>query len=182
MTEEQTTLNVDGQNAQTTSPDGDVDYEILYQKEKKYSQSLRSRAQEAETKNGDLSLKAEDDRQAKLIAEGKKDDLIAELSERNKAAEADLSGYRKEEALKKESLLESIDEKDRVYYENMTLTQLEHFVSQSQSPDVSNPAVAVQGRTNADFSIDSFMKENDKFKRENYGDILKSYTQKASNK
>ena len=73
------TTQVEEQDAQTMSPDGDVDYEALYQKEKKYSQSLRSRAQEAESKNEKLSVRAEEDRQAKLIAEGKKDDLIAEL-------------------------------------------------------------------------------------------------------
>ena len=68
------TTQVEEQDAQPMSPDGDIDYEALYQKEKKYSQSLRSRAQDAESKNDKLSVRAEEDRQAKLIAEGKKDD------------------------------------------------------------------------------------------------------------
>ena len=50
------TTQVEEQDAQPMSPDGDVDYEALYQKEKKYSQSLRSRAQDAESKNDKLSL------------------------------------------------------------------------------------------------------------------------------
>ena len=64
----------------------------------------------------------------------------------------------------------------------MNIKQLEHFVNQLQSPDVSNPAEAVQGRTNANYNIDSFMGENDKYKRENFGDIVKNYERKATNK
>ena len=52
---EETTQSVNEQDAQTTTPAGDVDYEALYHKEKKYSQSLRSRAQEAEGKNEKLN-------------------------------------------------------------------------------------------------------------------------------
>ena len=64
----------------------------------------------------------------------------------------------------------------------MNLKQLEHFVNQSQSPDVSNPAEAVQGRTNVNYNLDSFMSETDKYRRENFGDIVKNYEQKATNK
>ena len=110
------TTQVEEQDAQPMSPDGDVDYEALYQKEKKYSQSLRSRAQDAESKNDKLSVRAEEDRQAKLIAEGKKDDLIAELREQNKAMESKLGVFEKQVATQRESLLEAIPEEERVHY------------------------------------------------------------------
>lgn len=176
------TTQVEEQDAQTMSPDGDVDYEALYQKEKKYSQSLRSRAQEAESKNEKLSVKAEQDRQAKLIAEGKKDDLIAELREQNKAMESRLSVFEKQVAAQRESLLEAIPEDERVHYENMNLEQLRHFVRQKQAPDVSNPAEAVQGRTNQNVNLDTFMTNDDKFKRQNFGELLKAYDRKSTRK
>ena len=182
MAEETTNTTVDEQDVQATPPEGDVDYEALYHKEKKYSQSMRSRAQNAEGQSEKLSLQAEEERQGKLIAEGKKDDLISELKEKTKAMESELSVFKKQDADKRESLLESIPEDDRVHYENMNLKQLEHFVNQSQSPDVSNPAEAVQGRTNVNYNLDSFMSETDKYRRENFGDIVKNYEQKATNK
>ena len=61
----------------------------------------------------------------------------------------------------------------------MNLQQLEHFVKQTQSPDVSNPSQAVQGRTKINYDLDSFMKEPDNVKRENYQNILKAYENKA---
>ena len=179
---EETAINVDGQDAQTTPPDGDVDYEALYQKEKKYSQSLRSRAQDAEGQNEKLSLKAEESRQAKLIAEGKKDDLIAELKEKSKAMEERLSVFDKQDAEKREAIMEKIPEEDRVHFENMTLQQLEHFSKQGQSPEVSNPGEAVQGRTRPVNDFDSFMKQDDKFRRENFNEMVRSYDRSATNK
>ena len=181
MTEE-TTTQVDGQDVQTTTPEGDVDYEALYQKEKKYSQSLRSRAQDAESKNDKLSLESEEARQAKLIAEGKQDDLIAELKEKTKTMEDRLVTFEKQETAQRDSLLEAIPEEERVHYQNMNLEQLQHFVKQAQPSDVSNPAEAVQGRTNSNVSLDSFMQNDDKFRRENFGDIVKAYDRKATTK
>ena len=176
------TTQVDEQDAQTTAPEGDVDYEALYHKEKKYSQSLRSRAQDAESKNDKLSLQSEESRQAKLIAEGKKDDLIAELKERQKTMEGKLSAYEKQEMAQRESLLESIPEDERVHYENMNLEQLRHFVRRQQAPDVSNPAEAVQGRTNTNVNLDSFMTNDEKFRRDNFGDLIKAYDRKSTRK
>ena len=176
------TTQVDEQDVQTATPEGDVDYEALYHKEKKYSQSLRSRAQDAESKNEKLSLKSEEDRQAKLIAEGKKDDLIVELREKTKNMESELSVFRQQMETKKDSLLQSIPEDDRVHYENMNLEQLEHFVNKMQANNVSNPAEAVQGRVNSNVNLESFMKEDEKFRRSNFGDILKAYDRKSTRK
>ena len=176
------TTKVDEQEVQATAPEGDVDYEALYHKEKKYSQSLRSRAQDAESKSDSLSHKAEEDRQAKLIAEGKKDDLIAELKERSKEMESRLTVFENQEAAKKETLLEAIPEDERVHYQSMNLEQLEHFVRQSQPSDVSNPAEAVQGRTNSNVNLDNFMENDEKFRRDNLGDIVKAYDRKSTRK
>ena len=90
--------------------------------------------------------------------------------------------FEKQDAAKRETLLEAIPEDERVHYENMNLEQLEHFVRQAQPSDVSNPAEAVQGRTNTNVNLDSFMANDEKFKRENYGDIVKAYDRKATQK
>ena len=176
------TTQVEEQNAQPTSPEGDVDYEALYHKEKKYSQSLRSRAQDAESKNDKLSIKAEEDRQAKLIAEGKKDDLIAELRESNKSMEGRLSAFEKQVEAQRESLLELIPEDERVHYQNMNLEQLQHFTKKAQAPEVSNPTEAIQGRTNTNYDLDTFMQNDDKYKRSNFSDLIKAYDRKSVKK
>jgi len=64
----------------------------------------------------------------------------------------------------------------------MTLQQLEHFSKQGQSPEVSNPGEAVQGRTRPVNDLDSFMKQDDKFRRENFNEMVKSYDRSATNK
>ncbi len=186
MAEETTNTTVDEQDVQATTPDGDVDYKALYHKEKKYSQSMRSRAQDAEGGMDKLSLEKEEDRQAKMIAEGKQSEVIQEQAALIKEQAKSIAKFDKQDADKKseylEKIYETIPEDDRGVYEIMNLKQLEHFVNQSKSPDVSNPAEAVQGRTNVNYSLDSFMSETDQYKRENFGDIVKNYEQKATNK
>ena len=186
MAEETTNTTVDEQDVQTTIPEGDVDYKALYHKEKKYSQSMRSRAQDAEGGMDKLSLEKEEDRQTKMIAEGKQSEVIQEQAATIKEQSKIIAKFDKQDTDKKsillEKIFETIPEDDRVHYENMNLNQLEHFVNQSQSPDVSNPAEAVQGRSNVNYSLDSFMGETDQYKRDNFGDILKNYDRKATNK
>jgi hypothetical protein len=96
--------------------------------------------------------------------------------------ESRLAVFEKQEAAKKESLLEAIPEDERVHYESMNLEQLEHFVRQSQPSDVSNPAEAVQGRTNSNVNLDNFMENDEKFRRDNFGDIVKAYDRKSTRK
>ena len=177
------TQNTVEQSAQTTEADSNVDYKTLYHQEVKNSKSQRSKKQELESKMDKLELKSEEDRQAKMIAEGKKDELLQEQTARIKEMEKQLGTFKQVEETQKAKLLEEIPEEDRVHYENMNLQQLEHFVKQTQSPDVSNPSQAVQGRTKINYDLDSFMKEPDNVKRENYQNILKAYENKAgSNK
>ena len=186
MAEETTNTTVDEQDVQAMTPEGDVDYKALYHKEKKYSQSMRSRAQDAEGGMDKLSLEKEEDRQTKMIAEGKQSEVIQEQAALIKEQAKSIAKFDKQDADEKSNLLEkiyeTIPEDDRGVYEIMNLKQLKHFVKQSQSPDVSNPAEAVQGRSNVNYSLDSFMGETDQYKRENFGDILKNYDRKATNK
>ena len=177
MSEE--TQNTVEQSAQTTEADSNVDYKALYHQEVKNSKSQRSKKQELESKMDKLELKSEEDRQAKMIAEGKKDELLQEQSARIKEMEKELGTFKQVEETQKAKLLEEIPEEDRVHYESMNLQQLEHFVKQTQSPDVSNPSQAVQGRSNVNFDMDSFMKQPESARRENFKEIIKTYENKA---
>ena len=87
-----------------------------------------------------------------------------------------------QDAEKREAIMEKASDEDKAHFENMTLKQIEYFTKQGQSPEVSNPAEAVQGRTRSSYDMDSFLGESDEFKRKNYGDIVRSYEKKASNK
>ena len=177
------TQNTVEQSAQTTEADSNVDYKTLFHQEVKNSKSQRSKKQELESKMDKLELRSEEDRQAKMIAEGKKDELLQEQTARIKEMEKELGTFKQVEETQKTKMLEEIPEEDRVQYKNMNLQQLEYFVKQTQSPDVSNPSQAVQGRTKINYDLDSFMKEPDNVKRENYQNILKAYENKAgSNK
>lgn len=179
---EETQTNVE-QSAQTTEADSNVDYKTLFHQEVKNSKSQRSKKQELESKMDKLELRSEEDRQAKMIAEGKKDELLQEQIAENKVLKEENAAFKQVEETQKTKMLEEIPEEDRVQYKNMNLQQLEYFVKQTQSPDVSNPSQAVQGRTNINYDLDSFMKEPDNVKRENYQNILKAYENKAgSNK
>ena len=186
MAEEITANAENEQDVQTTEPVGEADYEALYNKEKKYSQSMRTRAQDAEGKNDTLSLKAEEERQTKMIAQGKKDEVIQEQTLLIAEQKKRLAKFDKRDEEKKAKLLEQIMEhnsdEDKEHYEKMDLKQLEHFVEKEQTPDVSNPGQAVQGRTSTDLTVDSFMKESEDFKRDNFSDMVRKYDKNSSQK
>ena len=166
------------QLAQTTEADSNVDYKTLYHQEVKNSKSQRSKKQELESKLEQLELKSEEDRQAKMIAEGKKDELLQEQSTRLKALEKELGVFKEAEASQKAKLLEQIPEDDRVYYENMNIEQLQHFLNKDGEQTV-NPSEAVQSRTKIDTSMNDFMKKDVKFQRDNYAAVLQKYAKNS---
>ena len=89
---QETENNVE-QPAQTTEADSNVDYKALYHQEVKNSKSQRSKKQELEAKMENLELKSEDDRQAKMIAEGKKDELLQTYKDKFKGKEGGADQY-----------------------------------------------------------------------------------------
>ena len=108
--------------------------------------------------------------QTLLIAEQKK--KLAKFDKRDEEKKAKLL----------EQIMEHNSDEDKEHYEKMDLTQLEHFVEKEQTPDVSNPGQAVQGRTSTDLSVDSFLKENESFKRDNFSDMVRNYDKTSSQK
>ena len=153
------------QSAQTTEADSNVDYKTLYHQEVKNSKSQRGRKQELESKLEQLELKSEEDRQAKMIAEGKKDELLQEQTSRLKALEKELGVFKQAEDSQKAKLLEQIPEDDRMYYENMNIEQLQHFLSKGAQQAV-NPPEAVQSRTMVGIITQQFCKSTRKILEE----------------
>jgi hypothetical protein len=174
---EDTSTNVE-QTAQTTEADSNVDYKTLYHQEVKNSKSQRGKKQELESKMEQLELKSEEDRQAKMIAEGKKDELLQEQSSRLKALEKELGLFKQAEDSQKAKLLEQIPEDDRMYYENMNIEQLQHFLSKSAAQPV-NPPEAVQGRSVVDSNMNDYMKKDTKYQRDNYAAVLQKYAKNS---
>ena len=96
--------------------------------------------------------------------------------------EGRLSAFEKQVEAQRESLLELIPEDERVHYQNMNLEQLQHFTKKAQAPEVSNPTEAIQGRTNTNYDLDTFMQNDDKYKRSNFSDLIKAYDRKSVKK
>ena len=108
----------------------------------------------------------------------KKDELLQEQTARLKALEKELGTFKQAEESQKTKLLEQIPEEDRVYYENMNIEQLQHFLSKSAAAAV-NPPEAVQSRTMVESNINDFMKKDIKYQRDNYAAVLQKYAKNS---
>ena len=180
---EDNTLNVEvGQDVQATEPEGGVVDKALYYEEIQGRKKERKKRQGLEAELETVKSRADEERQLKMIAEGKKDDVIAEQSEKLKIYEARISKYDKQDAAQREVLLESIPEDERVHYDKMDLIQLQHFVGKDQTASTSNPPQAVQGRSNVNLDLDSFMDQSVGKQRSSYKDLVKQYAAKSRNK
>ena len=170
------------QDVQATKPEGDVDYKALYYEEIQGRKKERGKRQGLETELDKIKSKADEERQLKMIAEGKKDDVISEQTDKLKKYESRLAEYDKQESAQREVLLENIPEDERVHYEKMDLIQLQHFVGKDQSASTSNPPQAVQGRSNVNLDIEGFMGQSVSKQRDSYTDLVKQYAAKSRNK
>ena len=177
MSEEALNNSVE-QEAQTTEADSNVDYKSLYHQEVKNSKSQRGRKQELESKVDQLELRSEEDRQAKMIAEGKKDELLQEQNSRLKNLEKELTTFKQVEESQKAKLLDQIPEDDRTYYQNMNIEQLRHFLNKSATQSA-NPPEAIQGRATANLDIDDFMAKDAKYQRNNFAAVLQKYAKNS---
>ncbi len=180
---EDNTLNVEvEQDVQATEPEGGVVDKALYYEEIQGRKKERKKRQGLEAELEAVKSRADEERQLKMIAEGKKDDVIAEQSEKLKVYEARIAKYDKRDAEQREVLLENIPEDERVHYEKMDLIQLQHFVGKDQSASTSNPPQAVQGRSNVNLDIEGFMGQSVSKQRDSYTDLVKQYAAKSRNK
>lgn len=141
------------------------------------SKKYRKRAQDAETRLAKLEQQLQSQENAKL----KEKEEFKTLAEKLEAENTSLSSYKdKYNGLvekRKAVLIEKLPEDKREQFINKDLDVLEFMVSELSSKAPSEPQV--RGTVKAPKKdIGDWTKLSDKDKRENWSDILKSYTKK----
>ena len=141
------------------------------------SKKYRKRAQDAETRLAKLEQQLQSQENAKL----KEKEEFKTLAEKLEAENTSLSSYKdKYDSLvekRKAVLLEKLPEDKREQFTNKELDVLEFMVSELSSNTPAEPQV--RGTVKAPKKdIGDWTKLSDKDKRENWSDILKSYTKK----
>ena len=146
-----------------------TDHSALIAESKKY----RKRSQEAEARLAELEAKLSKAEEAKMIEEGKKDELIAKYQSENESLVANSEKWAKYEEAKRANLIEQHPEEDRESLANLPLDTLEYVTnkinnSKSNAPEVAgNPRKTVPTKDYADMT--------QKEKREHHEAIIKRY-------
>ena len=152
-----------------TSTTEQTDHSGLIAESKKY----RKRSQEAEARLAELEAKLTKQEEAKMIEEGKKDELIAKYQSENESLVANSEKWAKYEDTKRASLIEQHPEEDRESLANLPLDTLEYVTnkinnSKSNAPEVAgNPRKTVPTKDYADMT--------QKEKREHHEAVIKRY-------
>ena len=146
-----------------------TDHSALIAESKKY----RKRSQEAEARLAELEAKLTKQEEAKMIEEGKKDELIAKYQSENESLVANSEKWAKYEDAKRANLIEQHPEEDRESLANLPLDTLEYVTnkinnSKSNAPEVAgNPRKTVPTKDYADMT--------QKEKREHHEAVIKRY-------
>ena len=146
-----------------------TDHSGLIAESKKY----RKRSQEAESRLAELESKLAKQEEAKMIEEGKKDELIAKYQSENESLVANSEKWAKYEDTKRANLIEQHPEEDRESLANLPLDTLEYVTnkinnSKSNAPEVAgNPRKTVPTKDYADMT--------QKEKREHHEAVIKRY-------
>ena len=152
-----------------TSTTEQTDHSGLIAESKKY----RKRSQEAEARLAELEAKLAKQEEAKMIEEGKKDELIAKYQSENESLVANSEKWAKYEEAKRANLIEQHPEEDRESLASLPLDTLEYVTnkinnSKSNAPEVAgNPRKTVPTKDYADMT--------QKEKREHHEAIIKRY-------
>ena len=128
-----------------------------------------------EAKLKDYQTKQEANRVKAMEEQGKYKELNAELTTKLQSQEEKLSVYAEKEAKVREDLLSQLDDQDKEVYGSLSNDQLRKHLSKGQKPQPANtnttqPIRDVSGKKLADWT-----KLDPKEKRENWGNILKSF-------
>ena len=123
---------------QSTSDEG-VDYKALYQAEVQNSKKQRAAKQKYETQLNELSLKAKQEEEARMVEKEK----YKELWEKDKSDAEWARGYKADRHAK---LLERLPEDKRAKFENLDLTSLEAVVEEFVESKPQEVVQKVHGR------------------------------------
>ena len=137
------------------------------------SKKYRKRAQDAEARLAELEAKMDKEEELKMIAEGKKDELIEKYQNDNKTLLSKANRWDSYEESRRQSLLEQHPEDDRATLVDLPLNTLEYVTnkinnSKSNAPEVAgNPRKTVPTKDFADMT--------QKEKREHHEAVIKRY-------
>ena len=157
----------EGTTTETTNDS--TDNSALIAESKKY----RKRSQEAEARLAELETKLSKAEEAKMIEEGKKDELIAKYQSENESLVANSEKWAKYEDAKRSSLIEQHPEEDRESLAKLPLDTLEYVTNKINNSKSNAPEVA--GNPRKTVPTKPFSEMNQREKREHHEAIIKRY-------
>ena len=126
------------------------------------SKKYRKRSQEAEAQLAKLEAKLKKAEEAKMIEEGKKDELIAKYQSDNESLVANSEKWAKYEEGKRASLIEQHPEEDRESLAKLPLDTLEYVTNKINSSKANAPEVVGNPRGTTPSKPFSEMNETEK--------------------
>ena len=147
-----------------------TDHSALIAESKKY----RKRSQEAEARLAALEAKLAKADEAKMLEEGKKDELIAKYQSENESLVANSEKWAKYEEAKRVSLIERHPEEDREALASLPLETLEYVTNKiintkANAPEaIGNPRQKVKPPKN-------WTEMDAQERRDNWGEIVKGF-------
>ena len=153
----------------TETTDNSTDVSSLVAESKKY----RKRSQDAESRLAELEKKLASAEEAKMIQEGKKDELIAKYQSENESLNANAQKWNKYEETRRNTLLESVPEEEREELARLDLKTLEYVTGKINNTKSNAPEVAGNPRGHKEITKD-WTTMNPEELRENWEDIVKT--------
>ena len=146
-----------------------TDNSVLIAESKKY----RKRSREAEAQLAELKASLSKAEEAKMIEEGKKDELIAKYQSENESLVANSEKWAKYEDTKRANLIEQHPEEDRESLANLPLDTLEYVTNKINNSKSNAPEVA--GNPRKTVPTKPFSEMSQREKREHHEAIIKRY-------
>ena len=131
-----------------------------------------------EAKLKEFQTKQEENRVKAMEEQGKYKELNAELTTKLQSHEEKLNVYAEKEAKEREDLLSNLDDHDKEVYGSLSNDQLRKHLSKVQKPQSANTTTTPPVRDASGQKITDWTKMTPQEKRDNWGSILKSYTNK----
>ena len=142
------------------------------------SKKYRKRSQEAEAQLAELKASLSKAEEAKMIEEGKKDELIAKYQSENESLVANSEKWAKYEEAKRASLIEQHPEDDREALVGLPLDTLEYVTSKINSSKANAPEVVGNPRGNKELPKD-WTKMSSEDLKANWNDIVANARSKS---
>ena len=130
---------------------------------------------ELEAKLKEYQATQEANRVKTMEEQGKFKELNAELTQKLQSQEEKLSVYAEQEAKEREDLLSQLDDQDKEVYGSLSNGQLRKHLSKEQKPQPANTNTTQPIRDASGKKIADWTTMDSKEKRDNWGNILKSF-------